>query len=267
MAVGQMRTWGKWLAAVVFFAAAPALAHTSYLQPNVFSAGPEAEHVTIEASFTEDFLHPEFPVESQDFHLYRPDGRRDTYDNVVVLSQMTVLENDLTEPGTYLFTTGERLGRTGLQGLINGQWRPLDPDEPPPAGTQTRQSQTATVANVYVTKGAPSNGALGVHVGQLEILPLTHPSAIFMEEGFRVRVLMGGRPLANQEINLDRDGGAYDAPPFHQVLQTDAAGEALIRFDRPGIYLAMVRASGDAPAGAATPVRSYTTSLTFEVSR
>jgi len=262
-----MRTWGHWLAAAAFFAATPALAHTSYLKPNVFSAGPGVERVSIEAAFTENFPQPDGPVESQDFHLYQPDARRDVYDNIAVLSQMTVLENDLTEPGTYLFSSGERLGRTGLQGLIDGQWRPLDPDEPPPPGVRTRQTQTATVANVYVTKGATSNGVLGVHVGTLEIMPLTHPSAICMDDGFRVRVLMSGRALANQEINLDRDGGAYDATPFHQVLRTDAAGEALIHFDRPGIYLAMVRASGDAPAGAATPIRSYTTSLTFEVSR
>lgn len=247
--------------------AGPAEAHTSYMSPNVFSAGPETERVTIQTSFTEDFLRPEFPVESQDFHLYRPNGQRDAYKNVVVLSQMTVLEDDLAEAGTYLFTTGERLGRTGLQAQVGGAWRPLEPGATAPAGAPTRRSQTATVANVYVTKGAPTNGVLAIQVGHLAIVPITHPSAIFLDSGFQFRVLFDGRPLANQEINLYRDGGGYDATPFHQIVRTDASGEARLSFERAGVYVIMTRASGDAPAGAATPVRSYTTSLTFEVAR
>jgi hypothetical protein len=36
-------------------------------------------------------------------------------------------------------------------------------------------------------------------------------------------------------------------------------------FDKPGVYLLWTRMSGEAPAGAATPIRSYTTSITIEV--
>lgn len=251
------------LAALV---AAPASAHTNYMEPSVFSAG-EASQVTIESSFTEDFSRPEFPVEAQDFHLYRPDGRRDTYDRITALSQMTVLESDLTEAGTYLFTTGERLGRNSLQIRVNGQWTPLEPGAQPPAGAQTRQSQTATVANVYVTKGAPTSQVLSVNVGRFAIHPVTHPSEIYLESGFSVQVTLDGRPVPNQALELTRDGGRYDDPPFVQTLHTDAQGALTITFDRPGAYLLMTRLSADAPAGSPTPVRSYTTSLTFEVSR
>ncbi|MEJ0061558.1 MAG: DUF4198 domain-containing protein [Terricaulis sp.] len=254
--------WGL----ALMLAPTAASAHTSYLKPNSFGSA-EANAVTIEASFTEDFLRPEIPVESQDWHLYRPDGLRDTYDNVVVLRQMTVLESDLTEPGTYRFTTGERLGRTSTQARIDGQWRPLEPGAAAPAGAPTRQSQTATVADVYVTKGAPSDAVLGIAVGHLAIRPLTHPSAIFLDDGFRFRVAFDGAPLANQDVNVYRDGGIYDETPFHQVFRTDSNGELHLSFDRPGAYLIMTRHSADAPAGSATQIRSYTTSLTFEVTR
>ena len=246
--------------------ATSASAHTSYMQPNVFDT-PNASQVTIETSFTEDFSRPEIAVQSEDFHLYRPDGRRDTFDRVTVLNQVTILESDLTEPGTYRFTTGERLGRTGLQGLIDGQWRPLDPDEAPPAGVQTRRSQTATVADVYVTKGPPSTQVIGVAVGRLAIQPVTHPNSIYLDEGFQLRVMFDGAAVANQDLELTRDGGGYDEQTFRRTVRTDANGALTIRFDQPGAYLLMTRMSGNAPAGSPTDVRSYTTSLTFEVRR
>lgn len=246
--------------------AAPAWAHTSYLKPNVFSTASRGA-VTIEASFTEDFFQPEFPVDAQDYHLFRPDGTRDAFDNIAALRQMTVLESDLTEPGTYRFTTGERLGRRSTQVFTDGAWRPLEPGQTAPRRARTRESQTVTVAEVYVTKGAPTDIVLGLDGGRLAIRPITHPSAIYLNDGFRFQVLFDGAPLAAQEVNLYRDGGAYDETPFHQTVQTDATGAVALRFDRPGIYLIMVRHSGDAPPSAETAVRSYTTALTFEVSR
>ncbi|MBL8545685.1 MAG: DUF4198 domain-containing protein [Hyphomonadaceae bacterium] len=254
------------LAAGVALMTASASAHTSYMQPNLFDTA-NASQVTIETSFTEDFSRPEIAVESQDFHLYRPDGRRDSYDRVTVLNQMTVLESDLTETGTYRFTTGERLGRTSLQARIDGEWRPLEPGAEAPRGVQTRQSQTATVADVYVTKGPPTTQVIGVSVGRLAIVPVTHPNSIYLDEGFSLRVTFDGAPVANQALELTRDGGGYDEPAFVQTLHTDASGALTIRFTQPGVYLLMTRKSGDAPSGAETAVRSYTTSLTFEVSR
>ena len=241
-------------------------AHTSYLNPNLFST-VAAERITIEASFTEDFLRPEFAVDAQDFHLYRPDGSRGAYDNIVPLSQMTVLESDLTEPGTYRFTTGERLGRTGRLARIDGLWRPLEPGSEPPPDAEIRPSQTATVADVYVSKGAPTTAVLDVEIGRLAIRPLTHPSEIYLGEGFSFHVLFDGAALPNQVVHLYRDGGSYDETPFEQVLHTDANGVVALSFDMPGIYLVMTRFGAEAPTGAETPLRSYTTSLTFEVVR
>jgi uncharacterized GH25 family protein len=180
---------------------------------------------------------------------------------------MTVLESDLVEAGTYRFTTGERLGRSSLQARIDGQWRPIEPGAPAPRGAETRQSQTVTVAEVYVTKGAPTNTVLDVNGGRLSIRPITHPSEVYLADGFRFRVLLDNAPLADQEVRLSRAGGGYEETPFGQVVRTNGAGEVALSFDRPGVYLLMTRKSAPAPAGAATAVRSYTTSLTFEVSR
>jgi uncharacterized GH25 family protein len=262
------RAWAAAVCLAALALSAPAAAHTSYLMPSAFSTA-RADVVTLQASFAEDFyFRPEVAVESQDFHLYRPDGRRDSYDTVQTLRQVTMLESDLTEEGTYRFTTGERLGRTTRQALIDGEWRPLAADAAPPRRARVRTSQTATVADVYVTKGAPTDAVLAVNVGRLAIRPLTHPNAVFVDDGFSFVVTFDGAPLANQEIVIDREGGDYEEPRFHnRTMRTGADGRALLSFDRPGVYLIMTRHRAPAPAGAETDERSYTTSLTFEVTR
>lgn len=249
----------------IILAAGEASAHTSYLLPSVFSTGEDSV-VTLQASFGErHFFRPEVAVTSDDFHIVRPDGRRDTYDRIEVFQQITVLESDLAEPGTYRFTTGERLGRVGSQILIDGAWKPLEPGAAPPAGAQVRTSQTATVADVYVTKGAPTRPAVEAPSGRLAFQLDAHPSEIYLDAPLTVTVLFDGVARPNQEVELDREGAPYEEQPFHQELRTDAAGRLTLRFDRPGAYLIMTRHAAEAPTGAATDMRSYTTSLTFEV--
>lgn len=242
------------------------LAHTSYLLPSVFSASTEAL-VTIEASFAErQFFRPEVAVASEDFHVIRPDGRRDTFDRVETLTQLTILESDLSEPGTYRFTTGERLGRTGAQVLEGGEWKPLEPGAAAPAGAKTRTSQTVTVAEVYVTKGAPTRPAVDAPSGRLAIRTSAHPNDIYRGDGLILSFTFDGAPLAGQAVELDREGGSLEDPKYNKVLKTDAEGKLRLTFDRPGTYLVMARRAAASPPGSPTDMRSYTTSLTFEVS-
>ncbi len=249
----------------LLFGGGTAMAHTSFLWPSIFSAG-EQKVITLQAAFGEThFFRPEVPVTSDDFHLYRPDGSRDAYDRIETFQQTTILESDLSEPGTYRFTTGLRLGRRGTHVLKDGVWTPLAPGETPPPGAKVETSQTATVADVYVTKGAPTDGVLRTQVGPLAFRLGAHPSAIYAEDPLTVDVLFDGLPLAGVAVEVDREGGDYETPRFKQSLTTDGEGRVTLTFDRPGVYLIMTRHRATAPEGAATDQRGYTTSLTFEV--
>lgn len=248
-----------------------ALAHTSYLLPNYFSV-TEGKMITLEGGFAEKMFSSDVALTSKEFHLYRPDGKRDTFDKVASFEQITILESDINEPGTYLFTSGERLGRMSTIAKVKGEWVTVNPEDPkaqvPKEATDVSKSQTATVTDVYVTKGKPSDAVLKLPPqGHLAFTPITHPSAIFLDEGFEMAVSWGGKPLANFETILYRQGGDYDEKKFEQSNKTDANGKLKLKFDRPGIYMIMARRMGDSPKGAATPYRSYTTSLTFEVTR
>jgi hypothetical protein len=250
---------------------AAALAHTSYLLPNYFSL-TEGKMITLEGGFAEKLFSSDVALTSKEFHLYLPSGKRADFKKIASFEQVTILESDIPDSGTYLFTSGERLGRVSTMAKVKGERVTVNPEDPtakvPADATEISKSQTATVTDVYVTKGKPSDVVLKLPPqGRLAFTPITHPNAIFLDEGFEMAVSWGGKPLAGFETFLYRQGGDYDEKKFEQVHKTDATGKLTLKFDQPGIYMIMARHRGDAPAGAATPYRSYTTSLTFEVTR
>ncbi|MGE4429468.1 MAG: DUF4198 domain-containing protein [Sphingobium sp.] len=247
-------------------AVAPVQAHTAYILPNIFTANIE-EYVTLESAFAEKFFHAEIPVDAEDFHVVLPDGNRAAFEGVHKHRQLVILESPIKQDGTYRFTTGVRLGRVGKVALVDGQWRPVQGDAVPAGAKQVKTSQTETVSDAYVTKKAPTRAAVDKPIGRLVIQPVTHPSDVYLDGKFDLKVLFDGKPLAGQTIVLDRGGAEYDAVKFHRELTTGADGAVSLKFDTPGVYLIMTRHRADAPAGSATDERSYTTALTFEVQR
>lgn len=251
------------LLCAVSIAPGAALAHTSYLLPKVFAANTE-KMVTVESAFAEKFFRPEVPVDSSDYHVVLPDGSRGSFQSITPLKQMVVLESALDAEGTYRFTTGVRLGRVGKSALVGGKWLPVHGEVPKDAA-QVRTSQTETVADAYLSKKKPTRAPVDVAIGRLRIQPVTHPNELYLDTPFMFTVLFDGKPMATQVLELDRGGADYEEAVSHHQIRTDAHGKAVIKFDRPGIYVLMTRHRAEAPAGSGTDERSYTTSLTFQV--
>ena len=258
------------IAATVIASVGSAFAHTSYMKPNFFATS-RAELVTLEVAFTESFSNPEVGVKSQDWHFYSPDGRRGQYENIVELKQLTVIEQSLEQEGTYRFTTGERLGRKGKRyllpdGMLESLFGEGRQKRAKPEGAKVITTQTATVTDVYVTKGAPTEPAVDTRIGRLRIEPLTHPNEIYLDEGFSFSLTFDGDPLIGQTMTLYQDGGAYDDDKGTTEI-TINDDVTTLSFDEPGLYMLMTRHHAEAPQGSETDLRSYTTSITFEVTR
>ena len=253
-------------AALLAIASAPAAAHTSYLLPNLFTANTEGQ-VTLQSSFSDAFPHAEIPVDSDDWHVPLPEGSKAEYETVATHKQLVLLESPLAEEGTYRFTTGVRHGRKGVVALVDGEWVRVPGDEIPTGATETKSSQTETVADVYVTKKAPTRAAVDRPIGRLVVHPITHPNDVYLGEPFDLEILFDGKPMAGQSVEIERAGSEYDDSRFHGIVETGADGRLSLDLDRPGTYLLMTRHLAAAPAGADTDERSYTTSLTFEVQR
>jgi len=249
------------VAATVLFAAASgsAFAFTSYVLPAEFL--PASSRMRADAAFTATFFTPQIAL-SSDFKIIEPDGSDGIFEQEEIADSATHLGTTLLHPGTYRITSGERLGDVTTLVGSNGQWRPLGQGETPPAGADTTTLQTVTVADAYVTRGAPTRGAVDTQTATLAIHPITHPNQILISDGFQIEVTFNGQPFANSAIVLYSSGQADTDTTRYFV--TDASGRATITLDQAGTYAIAARNRAAAPAGSPAAVRSYTTTLTFQ---
>lgn len=240
-----------------------ALAHQPYLRPNVFDATGR-DHVTVEASFTEEVFASEVVMRSDFFHVVGPNG--DTpISNVTYLRDVAVFEAAIPQDGTYRLSSGPRQGRTAkMYQAADGSWKMVgEEDGPPPPNAELVDVQSITVADVYVTRGAPTTEALRSTGQGLELVPITHPSDIVSGEDATFQLLLNGQPLAGADVTVFREAGRWDGRKIETNLVTGADGRFTLKVADPGAYMTLIRHRMAAPAGSPVPYVSYSHTLTF----
>jgi uncharacterized GH25 family protein len=236
-----------------------AQAHSPYLLPTVFDVS-DRKFVTVEGSFTESFFTPEVVMKSDAYAVIGPDGVRvpltPTY-----LREVALVEASVEKPGTYRITTGQRAGRTAKAALVKGEWEFFEGDKAP---ADAIDMQSLTMADVYITRGAPTDAALAPIGKGLEFKAVTHPSKITTGQDAVFEVLFDGKPLAGQPITLSAADDRYaDAKAAPKTVTSDAKGRFAVKVDRSGVYQIQSR-HRVAPATAGQPGQSFTYALTFE---
>jgi uncharacterized GH25 family protein len=238
-------------------------AHMPYVLPTQFDT-QKADHVTVESAFAEDAFLPEVAMRDAPFHLIGPDGTRLPTGPVTTLRDLTIFEADTKTDGTYRITTGQRAGRTGKMVRDGDKWVMGGEGSAPKPGAQQVDVQSMTLADAYVTRGATTTTALKPRGEALEVQALTHPNAITAGSTADFILLFDGKPLAATDITLFRAAGLHDGRKVAGQVRTDASGRFTLRPDDAGTYLLLVRHRAAAPAGSATPWRSYTYTLAFD---
>lgn len=256
---------GAGAALATLLPAGAAAAHMPYLLPARFILDAKASFVSLAAAFTEKPFQPEVVMRSDFFAIRDAKGVEKTF-TPTYLRELAVAEAPIDGDGTYRLSSGQRLGRNSkmFKGP-KGDWLMLgeESDEKPPASGLV-DAQSVTVAEAYVTRGAPTTAALQPKGVGLELKPLTHPSDIAAKEQARFQLLFHGKPLAGQVVRLYRAHGAYDGRLVPAEAPTAADGSFAFTAPDAGLYMTIVRYRTQAPAGAATPYRSYTHTLSFE---
>lgn len=273
---------------------AGAWARTPYILPNAFDV--QGRSVSLIGATTEDdYFTPDGALKVSAYQETLPSGEQAEIKPAATLKDLTVTEAPIEAPGTYRFSTGQFVMRTTTFVDVGGKWLFIRQARPPgegprpgerprpggggegpppnsiaradaPAGAPSRQVESVIVSETYVTKGAPSDAALKTTGRGLELKPLTHPDAIYVDQGFAFQLLVDGRPLANAPVSVYRAGNIYDDRRIAVETRTDADGMGKVAFAQPGVYLLTTHTPGAAPFEA-PPARNYTYSLTFEVTR
>ncbi len=250
--------------AMAILGGASVSAHMPYVLPTSFDVG-KGDHVTVESSFAEDAFVPEVAMRDAPFHLLGPDGTRGDVGPVTYLRDLSIFEADLKRDGTYRITTGQRAGRKGMMYRDGEKWVMRgEGGGAAPAGAQSVEVQSMTLADAYVTRGQPTEAPLKPVGTALEIQPVTHPNSISAGSDASFVLLFDGKPLAGADVTLFRSAGVHDGRKVAAQTRSDGAGRFTLKPDDAGTYLVMVRHRAAAPAGAGTPWRSYTYTLAFD---
>jgi uncharacterized GH25 family protein len=242
--------------------AGAAQAHSPYLLPSTFDVS-DRKLVTVQGSFTESFFTPEVVMKSDAWAVVGPDGAR-TPLTATNLRELALVEVTTDKPGTYRVTTGQRTGRTAKAVLVKGEWEFLEDPSKAPAGTTPVDMQSLTLADVYVTRGAPTAAALAPIGKGLEFVAVTHPSEIATGQDAKFVVLFDGKPVKGQAVTLNAADDRYaDAESQPVTLTSDDQGRFAVKPARSGVY--QIQARYRVAPTAADPVgHSYTYALTFE---
>lgn len=274
-----------------------------YLMPTGFNA--TRDYVTLEAAHSgEIFFMPLMALKGAGFYAIDPAGLRTKLDSVIALKDLSMIEAPVSAKGTYRFTTGDDNARTMKYALIDGSWlmvrssgqrpggegakpggegKPTGEGKPRgqegerprfveelalPAGAKVIETKMIGKAETYVTKGAPSDAATKPSGQGFELRPITHPNDIYVDQGFEFELLEDGKPLPDVKVQIVRNGNLYDDKRSSADIQTDAHGRAKAGFDRPGVYaLTCSYPAQQHDRAVQPPARSYSYTLTFEVTR
>ncbi|MBN7797208.1 DUF4198 domain-containing protein [Parahaliea mediterranea] len=242
-----------------------ALGHTPYLAPNTFEP-INGDVITLDAAFAEHFFVPEAAFDNSEFAVTHPDGTVHAPQTRETLKTRVVLEHQLREDGTYRFSTGRRKGRVFKLYTLDGQRHAAeDPSAALPPGAELQAFfQSVTMAETYVSKGAPSEAPLAPRKDGVELELRGHPNGVFAGEALPMRALFYGEPLVGQKVDVFLASGLHGATEPVQTLTSSATGELAFTPEHGGIYLLQMRHRAPAPAGSPAPQYSHTYTLVLE---
>jgi hypothetical protein len=242
-----------------------AKAHVPYLAPASFE--PVRGWVTLEASFADRLFQPEAKFDQSQFVVQTPDGSSRAPAELVSVRSRTVLDDELTTEGTYKYSTGQRFGAVFHSYELNGKTEnSRDPNFVLPKGaTLKAHFQSVTQAQTFISKGKPTDNVLKASGQGLEVEFISHPNDLFAGQPISGRLLLNGKPVANNPIELHRTGKGTDSEKSAPLQSnTDANGQFSLQPAAGGVYLLLARHRAPAPAGAKAPVYSYTSTTVLE---
>lgn len=242
-----------------------AQAHMPYVLPNTFDASAR-DHVSVIASFTEVPFVVDVVMKSDHYSVITPSGTRLPITQVTYLQDLAAFEVATPENGVYRITSGERLGRKSkMQQRADGGWNFLDEHSTIDPNAKVVEVQSVTTADAYVQHGPAkrSDASLQPTGVGVEIKLLTLPDYIDAQRPVQAELLFQGKPLANTAVTFYRGtlDGLGDIQTFSS--KSDASGKLEFTVPAVGTYLALIRHRTESPAGAETPWRSYSYTLTF----
>lgn len=229
------------LALSLFMLLPQAHAHRQWLLPSSTQIDAKEGWVTIDGAVSENLFDFDTNALALDnLHIIAPDGSQLVAETVVKSKFRSSADIKLPQKGTY------KISQTSLNVMAtyssNGEekrWRGTEEkmaQEMPADATDINVSKTHNRLETYVSYGASTNSVLKV-IGQgLELLPLSHPNQLFVQETTRFKVLLDGQPVTNTKVSVIAGGVRYRGVLNEITAMSDKEGVISVKWPFAGMY-------------------------------
>ena len=264
---------GARVAVLALAALAPlaAHAHRQWLLPSATVLSEKDAWVTVDAAVSNDLFYFEhMPMRLDNLAVTAPDGKTAaTAENASTGKYRSTFDLHLTQPGTYrvavvnygVFASWKENGQTR-------RWRGTAEAfaKSVPAGAQDLQvNEMAGRVETYVTNGRPTRQVLTTTGRGLELAPITHPNDLIAGETASFRLLLDGKPAANQKVSVVPGGIRYRDRLNELEATTDADGKFSVKYPAPGMYWMEAETRDDKTSIKEAKARRATYAVTVEV--
>jgi uncharacterized GH25 family protein len=245
-----------------------ASAHVPFLKPNQFNV--HHDRLLIESSFTEFPFQADFAMDSPLFSIIDPSGKQTPIVPAAKTSAAVYLEPVLKDNGTYRINAGERKGPK-YKAVETAEGKLYFAEDMEKKEGRKTFLQYFSSADTYLAKGNPNYEPRRMNTG-LEIVPLSSPNQVFVNDKISFTVYHDGKPVPNARIVVvygyehyekHRVEDLYDVENVRgSNLHADKEGTFFFTPSRAGIFLLFVTVHKKIDDNL---WESYNNSLTFEV--
>lgn len=215
-------------------------AHKGWLAPSKTVLDVD-QWITVDAGVsTEPFVRDHNAMSLDNLVIVAPDGSTVAPENASTGKLRSTFDLQLKQAGTYrVAVVNEGLMASWEEDGKPKRWRgnaATFASEVPAKAKGLKVSESQGRLETFATAGKPNDGALKPTGKGLELQPVSGIADLFAGEDATFRFLLDGKPAANLDVEVIRDGTRYRNAIGEQHLKTDAEGLVKLSWAAPGLH-------------------------------
>ena len=223
-------------------------AHRAWIAPDVTVLSGDAPKVVFDMAVSNSiFNFDHVPMRAEGLMVVSPTGKPLEAANLSTGAVRTVFDLTLEEKGTYhIFMASQGMraiweNKEGKRQFYPGRGEAFDAKKlneiiaSKPKNLDV--SETSRRLETFVTSGETTTQVLALTNKGLELKFITHPNDLFSGEKANFQFYIDGKPAANVDISLIREGTRYRNDQEEITLKTNAKGEFSVEWPVAGRYL------------------------------
>ncbi len=219
--------------------------------------------VTVDAAISTDLYYPDHPGQPWAPIAYAPNGSTVEVANLNKGRLRLTFDLQLTLQGTYKLAvvSNGMMGSYMLGGerkmLPRGTTAETLAQAIPEGATDVWTAENSMRIETFVTKGVPTDTVFKPVGKGIEMVPVSHPTDLAVDQPATFQFLLDGKPAAGIAVSAINGGVRYSKALQQLELKADAAGKVTIKWPGAGMWWVSAsiggRPSGPPPAAGAAP--------------